>query len=668
MNEIHVLDNHTVDKIAAGEVVERPFSIVKELVENAIDAGAGHVTVEIKDGGISMIRVTDDGSGIDKSQLTKAFLRHATSKIKEAEDLSHISSLGFRGEALSSIAAVCQVELITKTEEELTGQHFTINGGEAGELEEIGAPKGTTVIARNIFYNTPVRKKFLKTAMTEGNYIADFMQHIALSAPQIAFQYIANGQTKFFTSGNGDSREVIYRIYGKETANQLLPISAQMDGISVKGFLGKPILCRANRAFETIFVNGRYIKSSLVCSAVEEGYRTFLMQHKYPFVVLYLTIDPEKIDVNVHPTKMDIRINEPQTFFRFLQESVAAAINGRSLVTSMDAKIEKEEDKKAEKQLTREIPQPFEAGRRLQTQVRETSSYGQSYGQIVQKALQKVDEELAQPVQSGVREEKTGYTISGSDVRRSSTPEKKQVETAAARIIGTRAEYTEEVPKSPIIKKEQAIIVEKPQQMALFTEDDLKKQQVDNFEIIGQVFDTYWILALADKIYYVDQHAAHEKVNYERFVKRLHEKTEIPSQQLSPPTIVTLTPKEQTAWKAHEEHFTRLGFELEEFGEDAVAIRAVPLDLYGNGEKELLLSVLDELVQAPAAGDSFAVLSKIASMSCKAAVKGNQKLSLPEVKVLMQELLACDNPYNCPHGRPTIISMSKYELERKFKR
>ena len=271
-------------------------------------------------------------------------------------------------------------------------------------------------------------------------------------------------------------------------------------------------------------------------------------------------------------------------------------------------------------------------------------------------------------MQSGVQEEKTGYTTSGSDVRRASTPEKKQVETAAARIIGTRAEYTEEVPKSPIIKKEQAIIVEKPQQMALFTEDDLKKQQVENFEIIGQVFDTYWILALADKIYYVDQHAAHEKVNYERFVKRLHEKTEIPSQQLSPPTIVTLTPKEQTAWKAHEEHFTRLGFELEEFGEDAVAIRAVPLDLYGNGEKELLLSVLDELVQAPAAGDSFAVLSKIASMSCKAAVKGNQKLSLSEIKVLMQELLACDNPYNCPHGRPTIISMSKYELERKFKR
>ena len=668
MNEIHVLDNHTVDKIAAGEVVERPFSVVKELVENAIDAGAQHVTVEIKDGGISMIRVTDDGSGIDKSQLTKAFLRHATSKIKEAEDLSHISSLGFRGEALSSIAAVCQVELITKTEEELTGQHFTINGGEAGELEEIGAPKGTTVIARNIFYNTPVRKKFLKTAMTEGNYIADFMQHIALSAPQIAFQYIANGQTKFFTSGNGDSREVIYRIYGKETANQLLPISAQMDGISVAGFLGKPILCRANRAFETIFVNGRYIKSSLVCSAVEEGYRTFLMQHKYPFVVLYLTIDPEKIDVNVHPTKMDIRINEPQIFFRFLQESVAEAINGRSLVTSMDAKVEKEEDKKAEKQLTREIPQPFEANRRLQSQVRETSSYGKSYGQIVQKALQKVDEELTQSAQNSVQEAQTVYTTAGSDVQQSLIPEKKPVENAAARIIGTRAEYTEEVPKSPIIKKEQAIIIEKPQQMTLFTEDDLKKQQAENFEIIGQVFDTYWILALADKIYYVDQHAAHEKVNYERFVKRLHDKTEIPSQQLSPPTIVTLTPKEQTAWKAHEEHFTRLGFELEEFGEDAIAIRAVPLDLYGNGEKELLLSVLDELVQAPVAGDSFAVLSKIASMSCKAAVKGNQKLSLPEVKVLMQELLACDNPYNCPHGRPTIISMSKYELERKFKR
>ncbi len=626
MNEIHILDSNTVDQIAAGEVVERPASVVKELVENAIDAGAKHITVEIKDGGISFIRVTDDGSGIDASQLEKVFMRHATSKISRAEDLETVMSLGFRGEALSSISAVCQVELITKTPQALTGHRICINGGEAQPPEEIGAPGGTTILVRNIFFNTPVRRKFLKTAATEGGYIADFMQHMALSVPDVAFQFVVNGQTKFYTSGNGKADEIIYRIYGKDVSEHMIPIEAQGDGIRVTGFLGKPILNRANRSFETFFVNKRYIKSTLISSAVEEGYKTFLMQHKYPFVVLHFEIDPMRIDVNVHPTKMDIRMNEPGYFLSFIRDAVKDTLTGKTFIASAEQTPEpiKKEDKEKEKALTAHIPQPFEEKRRLST------------------------EEVTPPL----------------------------VHESGSRLLGTDREFLKHMNQAPpqprittgnVIKQKDVVLVEKPEQMCLFDEEQLAAQEIENFEIVGQVFDTYWILALPEKIYYVDQHAAHEKVMYERLMKQYHEK-EIMTQEVNPPMVISLTPKEKTVFESHMEVFTSLGFEMDEFGEDAYAVRCVPTDLYGLSEKQMFLAVLDELVEFPVKGDFDAHLSKIASMACKAAVKGNQKLSIAEAKELMKELLACENPFNCPHGRPTIISMTKYELEKKFKR
>lgn len=637
MNEIHILDSNTVDQIAAGEVVERPASVVKELVENAIDAGAKHITVEIKEGGISFIRVTDDGSGIDESQLAKVFLRHATSKISQAEDLETVMSLGFRGEALSSISAVCQVELITKTAQALTGHRICINGGEAQPPEEIGAPNGTTILVRNIFFNTPVRRKFLKTAATEGGYIADFMQHMALSVPDVAFQFIINGQTKFFTSGNGKTEEIIYRIYGKDVVSQMLPIDATGDGIHITGFLGKPVLNRANRSYETFFVNKRYIKSTLISSAVEEGYKTFLMQHKYPFVVLHFEIDPTRIDVNVHPTKMDIRMNEPGYFLAFIRDAVKDTLTGRMFIASAEQAPNSEQkgDKAEEKALTAALPQPFEEKRRS----------------IIEK------HEM-----TGLVKESGGYTTKIPDM--------------SSRVLGTDREFLKHMNAAPpqtilstgnVIKQKDVVIVEKPEQMRLFNEEQLAQQEIENFKIIGQVFDTYWILALPDKLYYVDQHAAHEKVMYERLMKQYREK-EIMMQGLNPPMIVTLTPKEKTVLTAHMDVFASLGFEMDEFGEDAYAVRSIPTDLYGLSEKQLFLSILDELVEFPVKGDFDAVLSKIASMSCKAAVKGNQTLSFPEAEVLMKELLSCENPFNCPHGRPTIISLTKYELEKKFKR
>ena len=614
MNEIHILDSNTVDQIAAGEVVERPASVVKELVENAIDAGAKHITVEIKEGGISFIRVTDDGSGIDESQLSKVFLRHATSKISQAEDLETVMSLGFRGEALSSISAVCQVELITKTAQALTGHRICINGGEAQPPEEIGAPNGTTILVRNIFFNTPVRRKFLKTAATEGGYIADFMQHMALSVPDVAFQFIQNGQTKFFTSGNGNMNEIIYRIYGKDVAAEMVPVEAQGDGIRITGFLGKPILNRANRSYETFFVNKRYIKSTLISSAVEEGYKTFLMQHKYPFVVLHFEIDPTRIDVNVHPTKMDIRMNEPGYFLSFIRDTVKDALSGKTFIASMEQTPDPEKKgvKEEEKALTAQIPQPFEEKRR---------------------------EENKENALTRIVKESSNYTV------------KPKVALSSGNVI----------------KQKDVVMVEKPEQMRLFDDQQLAQQEIENFKIIGQVFDTYWILSLTEKLYYVDQHAAHEKVMYERLMKQYREK-EIAVQALNPPLVISLSPKEKNVLVSHMNVFETLGFELDEFGDDAYAVRSVPTDLYGLSEKQLFLSVLDELVEFPAKGDSDAVLSKIASMSCKAAVKGNQTLSEEEAQALMKELLACENPFNCPHGRPTIISMTKYELEKKFKR
>lgn len=728
MNEIHILDNNTIDQIAAGEVVERPSSIVKELVENAIDAGATHITVEIKDGGIKMVRVTDDGSGIDKSQLSKVFLRHATSKIKEIEDLDTVMSLGFRGEALSSISAVCQVELITKTRDQLTGTRVCINGGEMEQPEEIGAPDGTTIIARNIFFNTPVRKKFLKTAQTEGSYIADLMQHIALSSPQIAIQFISNGSTKFYTSGNGNIKEIIYRIYGKDVADHIMPFENTMEGVKVSGFLGKPVLNRSNRGFETFFVNHRYIKNGQISLAVEEGYKTFLMQHKYPFVVLYFDIDPTKIDVNVHPTKMDIRINEPMQFLAFIRDTVKDNLSGKPFISPMDiAPYEKTKQQVAqEKELTAQVPQPFEKKRMLSESSRYMAEPAnpimpESKPEQAKSISVSAQPELAQTTLKGVMPEpelaQTPVQVTSKQILVQETPEQTPVQTTVQcapaqtpvpsapeqtpvqsseqsapaqtpvqvapeqasasaprenKILGNLLQNahirsTQAHGTGNVIKQKDTVIIEKAEQLSLFEDEDIRKQPFEDFKILGQVFDTYWIVSTPSKLYYIDQHAAHEKVMYEKLMQHYREK-QVMKQELNPPLAVTVTIKEKAVIKKHVDVFESLGFELDDFGDNVYALRTVPMDLYGMTETEQFLMILDELVEFPVHGDNEGILAKIASMSCKAAVKGNMALSMKEAEALLKDLFACENPYNCPHGRPTIISMTKYELEKKFKR
>ncbi len=630
MSQIRLLDHNTIDKIAAGEVVEKPASVVKELVENAIDAGATALTIEIKGGGIDYIRITDNGSGIEASDVKNAFLRHATSKIETAEDLSRITTLGFRGEALSSIGAVAKVELITKTSSALLGTRYVIEGAKEIECSEVGAPDGTTIIVRNLFYNVPARRKFLNSPITEGGYIADLVERIALSKPHISFKFIHGKDVKFHTTGNNDLKEIVYRIYGKDTADELIAIDYTNEMMHMTGFIGKPVLNRASRGFENYFINGRYIKSKLISSAIEEGYKEFLMQHKFPFTVLHIETKPEQVDVNVHPTKMDVRITEEKEFYECIKNAIYNALKACELIPEVSL-IEEEKEKVTYKQA---IPEPFEAKRieRMMVSEKETeySEKGEKYGNLQEK-LQKWEESH----------------ILGDDIAKLLTKNEKK-------------------PSNNIIKARDHIIVEKPMQMNLFEEKLLTKEAKEEYQILGQIFDTYWLVAFLDKLYIIDQHAAHEKVKYEELMAKFEQK-EIVSQTLNPPIILSLSAKEETVLKEHFDVFEKLGFEMEEFGGSEYALRSVPMDLYGHNERSLFLSVLDELCEDDNKG-TLTIEQKIASMSCKAAVKGNNKLSKDEMCALIDQLLELENPYHCPHGRPTIISMSKYEIEKKFKR
>lgn len=622
MAVIHLLSQNTIDQIAAGEVVERPRSVVKELTENAIDARATAISVEIKEGGISLIRVTDNGSGIEKSEIRKAFLRHATSKIEDAQDLPHIHSLGFRGEALSSICAVSQMELITKTQEDFTGVHYQIEGGAECEFSEIGAPKGTTFLVRNLFYNVPARRKFLKQPQTEGSYVADLMEHLALSHPDISIKFIVNGQVRFQTSGNNQLKEVIYRIYGKEVTEHLIDFSLNGKSVRVRGFLGKPEQNRSNRNFEIFFVNGRYVHNDVLQKAVEEGYKQYLMQHKFPFCVLHFEFEPEDIDVNVHPAKMEIRLQHGAEVYA----EIAAAIRDRLHEIELIPDVLLTEEKEQTPQI-RQAPEPFEVNRTRMERIQE-------------------------PVREMVSEEETPY----------------QAKLSVQKILGDHpVNTTESDLHHNIIKSAEHILVEKPVQLDLFEENFVDVKSRESYQILGQIFDTYWLIAFKDKLFIMDQHAAHEKVKYERLVKELKNKT-VTSQQITPPVVLHLDSKEEQALLSYRDYFTSLGFEIEEFGTGSVAIRSMPVDLYGCEEMEFFREVLDELCENPMKDQPDVILNKLASMACKAAVKGNNSLTFEEVSALLDEMLTLDNPYHCPHGRPTIISMSKYEIEKKFKR
>lgn len=651
MSEIALLDQKTIDKIAAGEVIERPASVVKELVENSIDAGASAVTVEIKEGGISFLRVTDNGNGIPSKEVALAFLRHSTSKIRAVEDLFHVSSLGFRGEALSSIAAIAMVELITKTNESQAGTRYVIEGGQEKKLEEMAAPKGSTFLVRNLFYNTPARRKFLKSPLTEAGYISSLMERLALSHPEISFQFINNGQTKLHTSGNGNLKDVIYHVYGREIAANLAWIDAERGPVKLTGFIGKPVISRGNRSYENYFINGRYIKSKLISKGIEDAYRTFLMQRKYPFTVLHFSMSGELLDVNVHPTKMELRFSNQEEMYRFVQEAVRDGLTGRELIPEVKFTKENKEQtfEKPPEQPFKQLPREFSEKSTQKPLSPPVSRESQERTLPQEKDLAYFMEEMKRRVTEEFRE-------------------KNKIEEKTP--LGQQAEERKE--RRPIIKEEPSPYKKKEQellegeQLELFTPSLLNPATKSEIRIIGQLFETYWLVQFEDKFYMIDQHAAHEKVLYERILKSLALR-EMISQLVSPPLILTLTSQEAGLLEEHRSCFTELGFEIEPFGGKEYAVSAVPANLLGIAEKELFLELLDSL-EGVGGGDSRLVLEKIASMSCKGAVKGSSPMSSQEAKALIEELLKLENPYNCPHGRPTIISMTKQEIEKKFRR
>ena len=664
MQHIQVLDQVTIDKIAAGEVIERPASIVKELVENAIDAGATHVTIEIEEGGISLIRITDDGSGIMKEDIRNSFLRHSTSKIRNVEDLLHITSLGFRGEALSSIAAVTKVEVITKTKEAILGTRYVIEGGQELSLDEAGASDGTTFIIRQLFYNVPARRKFLKTAMTEAGHVQDLLIRLALSHPEVAFRFLNNNQEKLRTSGSGKLKDVIYNIYGRDVASNLLELDYRQGGIYITGYLGKPLITRGNRNFETFFVNGRYVKSTMISRAVEDAYKDFMMQHKFPFVVLHFQVDTETVDVNVHPTKMELRFQNQQEVYK----TVFEAIHRQLLEPELIPQVEVPEPLTSPVQEKKKTPSPdLKLVRRVMP-----SDSKEAAVSIATTPIDSAAQTVPEPVKEEphnedyfirkMRERVMSYHNRNSsaevkDQKKIFRPEeqKKRIQTSV------REATTYKINETPVVQK-------KPEQLNLFEEKLLKREVRAEYRLIGQVFDTYWLVQFQDNLYIIDQHAAHERVLYERTLKEMKNR-EFTSQYLSPPIILTLSMQEAELLKTHKERFERIGFEIEPFGGEEYAIRAVPANLFSIAKKELFMEMLDNLADGLSTNMTPDIIDeKVASMSCKAAVKGNNRLSAQEVDALIGELLELENPYHCPHGRPTIIAMSKKELEKKFKR
>lgn len=657
MREIAVLDQNTIDKIAAGEVVERPASVVKELVENAIDAGATAITVEIKEGGIAFIRVTDNGNGIPKDQVRLAFLRHATSKIQKVEDLLQISSLGFRGEALSSISAVSQMEVITKTPEDMTGVRYVIEGGREKSLEEIGAPNGTTMLVRNLFFNTPARAKFLKTAMTEAGYVSAYMEQLALSHQDISFKYMVNGQMRLHSSGNSNLKDVIYGIYGRDITRELLEVRFERPGILIEGFIGKPVVSRGNRNFENYYINGRYVKSKILMKAIEEAYKPYMMQHKYPFVCLQYTISGDEIDVNVHPTKMEVRFQNQGAVYNATYDMITQTLSGREMIPQVDlaSQKEKREEQKKEKKNRERIsaPEPFETGFRKRTEQiqEERPAYG--------KEEPAKKEETGPPVGIHLASvHPAASEVSPPEIHREQEAEKEEQKIPAK----------ENIPASPSKEeKEPEAALQQPQQMELFDDRLLSKKARARHRIIGQLFETYWLVEYDNKFYIIDQHAAHEKVLYERFMKEF-ETREVTTQMVSPPQVISLNLQEDMLLKSHMNVFKRFGFEISEFGGREYSIHGVPANIYGISVQDLFVEILDSLENENTRQPLDIIAGRIATAACKAAVKGNNTLSFEEADQLIDELLGLENPYHCPHGRPTIISMTRYELEKKFKR
>jgi DNA mismatch repair protein MutL len=700
MSKINVLDQNTINQIAAGEVIERPASVVKELVENSIDAGANAITVEIKEGGISFIRITDNGSGIEEEDLPLVFLRHSTSKIKTAEDLLSVTSLGFRGEALSSIAAIAQVELVTKTNEAFAGIRYQIAGGEEKELEHIGCPNGTTFIIRNIFFNTPARRKFLKSPVTEAGYISDLMERLAISHPNVSFKFINNNQIKLHTAGNNLLKDIIYNVYGRDISANLLMIEGRNNQVSMEGFVAKPLVSRGNRNYENYFINGRYIKSNLINKAIEEAFKPYTMSHRYPFTSLHLHIDSELIDVNVHPAKLEVRFKNSEELYQLIYHTLKSALEGREMIP--DVKLTEQIEHTI---IEQKAPEPYEINRRNEENFKQNksddiakqtkfynttdaasnmgyntnnNSYNRQYstnveptnnsGLVIEDKVIIKDTEIGKlneviSTANTLLKETSNYNKDG--LRQDQiNQEKLDKEKLDHEQLNQEKLIGDQLNPQQLSHDEHSSdnVDYKPEQLSFISE----KAKTEH-RIIGQVFSTYWIVEYGDKMFLIDQHAAHEKVLYEKTMKALREK-QFNSQLLEPPLIITLSMREEEAIKKYAGALNRIGFEFEEFGGKEYAFRAVPGDLYGLAQQEILIELIDGLVNEVYNETPEIILEKIASLSCKAAVKGNHRITAGEADSLINQLLTLENPYFCPHGRPTIISMSKYELEKKFKR
>ena len=657
---INILDKGTIDKIAAGEVVERPASIVKELLENSIDAGSSSITVEIKNGGIDLIRITDNGCGIDSKEVKTAFLRHATSKIVSDKDLISIKSLGFRGEALSSIAAVSRCEIITKTRDELTGVRYYMEGGVEVEFEEIGAPDGTSIIIRDIFYNTPARRKFLKTSSTEGAHISELVEKMAMSNTDIAFKFISNNQVKLQTNGNGNLKDIIYQLYGKEISKALCAVDYEKDGVKIKGVIARPEVTRSSRSLENIFVNGRYIKDNIISKAIEDGFGDRLMQHQYPFCALSFYL--EGVDVNVHPRKMEVRFSDGNHIYNCTKEAVEEIFKLQSSIREVPVGKSVANEKK----VFTNTPEPFENRRRdIESQKPKDNSSDEIQWTI--------------PKESNYNPE-NDYALLKDDISRDSSDESKYYKGSNSLYsLNNNISSLVDDEKTPEMDREQKFS-DNPNAVNIDTEETLvgqknKASQLSFFDteakkyikVIGQVFDTYWIVQLENEMYIIDQHAAHEKVMYERLLNESRD-NKISAQMINPPIIVTLTDLEQDVLNKHMDEFKAAGFDIEEFGGKEYKINSIPNIFPSIPKAELFNEMLADSTNYDIISPSELILAKTASMACKAAIKGNMRISLVEANDLFDELLSLDNPYNCPHGRPTIIKMSKQEIEKKFKR
>ena len=719
---INLLDKDTINKIAAGEVIEGPAAVVKELVENAIDADANSVTVEIKDGGTSLIRVTDNGKGIGSDDIKMAFLPHATSKIKTADDLTLVSSLGFRGEALASIAAVSEVEVLTKTADEISGIRYVINGGKEEANEPVGTPEGTTFVVRNIFYNTPARKKFLKTAATEGRYVGEVMEHMAVSHPEIAFKFILNGQVKLQTMGNGSLKDVLFYIYGKETTANIIPVNnpdvegESVNGLSVRGYIGKPSLTRGNKEYENYFINGRFIKNKVITRAIEDAYKSFLMQHRFPFTCLLISVDSSLVDVNVHPAKLEVRFSDTESLYRLIFHEVDNALRKKDLLPDMGIKQVPDkqplvrEFKSASKSEKSEgyvipdipMPEPFEKSRqgewkkKLKPVFKQESFVAEKakrdeasplikseiYAPLVSTPVSDVNSsELNKSLENkneisfdnANKDEKLNTVNMNSTFveNNKKTTGNTYIESVEEEGISYKkiSDYSEE---EMTIRHESTAVEQTSGADNDLSSEDFKggilaKKALPDIKIIGQIFGTYWIMEYDGSVYMIDQHAAHEKVMYEKFVKEISV-NKVTSQNLLPPVVVTLSGSQRQIAEEISDHLHKLGFEIEPFGGNEYVIKAVPTELFGISEKEMLFDIIDQYSLEGKKATPDTVLSKLATMACKAAIKGNMNISLLEAKALIEELMSLDNPYNCPHGRPTMIFMSKSDVEKKFKR